>query len=259
MRHKLSLIVYFFQTLSKPVVSVNYRLGKFIKNIHIITSKKTLKFFTLLLFLFSFSNSIASNPNEITQLLNQGRGIDAKNIVINLINDSKEAQQKTINTYLLLDVCMFISDIECFSKYWDENWKQLNDERDLMPRVTELEKNNWRIQLDHWIVLYLFRLNMLPTKESVDAITNYSLENVTSDTRYEYAGLKTVLEAKATATIGDRVSARILLRRARALVLSRNLNHLTEQLTLAYCLETSAYQLFDIQDVRQFFNSFVQA
>ena len=249
---------YSLQTFNSPFELVKCRLAKFIKKLKITANKNIINFFSLLLLFFSFSHSIASSPQEINFLLNQGQGINAKNEAIKLLNSSKDKQEKIYNTRLLLDICMFVSDIDCFAKFWDENWELLNNELVLMRNGTVDEKNKWSMETDHWIAHYLFRINMFPSEDLVKAIS-YSKNKVNGDVRYEYAGLRTVLEAKAAAAIDDRVLARKLLRRARSLVLSRNLNNLTEQLTLAYCLETSAYQLFETQEVRRFLNSFVQA
>lgn len=214
---------------------------------------------TTLFALFFASQAYAANKQDITTLLNQGRGLDAKQVAIDLFKNSKDKKEEIQNAHLLLDVCMFISDNECFSYYWDAQWKDFYEHLNSMPRQSVEDKNLWNAQADYIAAKYIYRINLFPAEKIVKQHLDYVKDRVTGSSQFEYSSLRTVLESRAAASIGDRVTARKLLRRARSLVLARNLNNLTEQLTLAYCLETSAYLLFDGQDVRRFLKSFVQA
>lgn len=211
-----------------------------------------------LIFIFS-SLAYAANSPDITSLLNQGLGLNAKKIAIELLEKSQNNKEKIQNAHLVLDVCMFISDNECFSYYWDAYWKDFYEHLDSMPRESAENKNLWSAQADYITAKYVYSINLFPSEKIVKQQLNYVKDRVIGSSQFEYSGLRTVLESRAAASIGDRVTARKLLRRARSLVLSRNLNNLTEQLTLAYCLETSIYHLFDAQDVRRFLKSFIQA
>ena len=209
-------------------------------------------------FLASGMHSYAANPENITSLLNQGRGIDAKNVAVDRYEKSSEVEKFT-HLEALLDVCMLISDNECFGKYFDTNFASLYGELAKLPRESPQQKEQWGVRADSLTGKYFYRLSLFPSEELVKQQLKYVNDSVIGATNFEYAGLRTALEARAAAMVGNRALAKKLLRRARALVLSRNLGYLAEQLTLAYCLETSAYELFDTQDVKRFIKSFVQA
>jgi len=229
------------------------------KKLGLLAQAIRILFIAPLFFLFDISHAFAVTPQEITQLLNQGLGIDAKLKALEAVDDSKDSKEKKANTQLLLSVCMIVTDNDCFNKYWDANYKEFYESLDLMPKNTIEEKERWSMTVDYLTAMYIYRWRFNQNEDSLKKQLSYVKDGVVGANRYEYSSLKTVLEANAAATIGDRVLARKLLRRAKALVLSRNLNNITEQLTLAYCLETSLYQLFDSQDIRRFVKSFNQA
>lgn len=208
---------------------------------------------------FFASQAHASDKQDIGPLLNQGRGLDAKKIALTLLEESKDKAEKVQNAHLLLDVCMFISDNECFRFYWDLHWKELFDQLNSMPRASAEQENLWHAQADHVTAKHVYNLTLFPNENFVKRQLVYVKDRVIGGSQFESASLRTVLEARAAAAIGDRALARKLLRRARALVLARSLNNFTEQLTLAYCVETSVYSLFDTQEIRRFVKSFLLA
>lgn len=203
--------------------------------------------------------SFASTTQDIARLLNEGRGLEAKEVAIELVEKSDSFQEKVANVHLLLDVCMFISDKVCFAKYWDANWSELYKELDQLPRKTPEEIARKSAQTDTVIAKYFYRLLQSPSKTYIAKQLTHVEKRVTGESHFEGASLRTILEAQAAASIGDRALARRLIRRARALVLTRNLNHLKEQLTFAFLVETSAYALFDSQDLRRVLKSFSEA
>jgi hypothetical protein len=239
--------------LIKPVPN------KILTIVRLFAKKSRTWLVTSILLLLGISQGFAANPQEVIQLLNQGLGINAKMKALEIFESSKNNEEKNNNIKLLLEVCMITTDNECFAKYWDTNWEGLYRSLNLMPKGTTEEKDRWNMTVDFLTAMYMYRLGFFPTEELVKQQLVYVKDRVTGATQYEYSSLRTVMEARAAASIGDRVLARKLIKRARALVLSRNLNKILEQLTLAYCLETSIYQLFDSQDARRLVKSFGQA
>ena len=132
-----------------PIKKLN-NMGLFAQAIRIF-------FIAPLFFVLDISHASAVTPQEITELLNQGLGINAKMKVSEALEGSKDNKEKKANTQLLLSVCMIITDIDCFNKYWDANYKELYDSLDLMPKDTVEEKDRWSMTVDYFAAMYIYR------------------------------------------------------------------------------------------------------
>lgn len=193
---------------------------------------------------------------EISLHLSAGKGVKARDLIVRVFLGAKTEVEKAAALNNMLTVCMAITDDQCFIDYWDAHYQLLARVPKLMPQSTTEEKEAVDSVYDSFFANYAYRLHILPHEQSILKHLERARAGVDSGVRYASASLRAVAEAKLAIIVGQRDLARKLLRRGRALLLSRNLNRLFEQLTLANLLETSTIYLSDTQDINRFFKAF---
>lgn len=227
---------------------------------HGMKVKISFKFALIPIFwIFIAACSNAASQSEINQLLSQGRGQDALKKAEYELDYNSNNTNKIDKLHTLLELCMVIDDRECFIKYWDRDWRLIYDDIKNLPKSNEVEKKLWSAAVDRANAKSTYRNSISPNDIHIKEQLKFVADGVIGNVFYEFSSLKTVLESRVAAYVGDRELSRKLLRRARALVLSRNLNYIIDQYTLALCLETSVYYLYDSQDAKRFLKSFAQA
>ena len=96
------------------------------------------------------SKTVPAKPKEnqripislsiFAHLLNDGKGSQAKEQAIKLFTNAKDNDSKFQALNTVLETCMFITDNDCFSNFWDTNSHYLFDWQKSLPINTDEEK-----------------------------------------------------------------------------------------------------------------------
>jgi CHAT domain-containing protein len=223
------------------------------------------KFIILMLIAFNQFGAMADSMppdnlvKNIIRLINNGKGEDAKNkIIMEISSDNLDENKRRIYVEMLLQVCMLTTDIKCFAEIYDKNYKVFYEKINSIERNSAEQIEQWFAENDVAATMHAYRSSLTFDDNYIKKIISSQDNYLIGASRYEYAGLRAAIEARLASTVGANELANKQQRRARALILNRNLNNIDTQIGLALLIENSVFSLMDMQDANRFVNAFRQ-
>lgn len=193
---------------------------------------------------------------EIIELLNNGKGITAKQKVIDHYESSKVMSSEFADGALtdLLDLCLLMGDNDCFVTHYDKYPELLKVDGDKRrPKEGKAEIEIWRRDMDNAISKLLYR-NWLSVSETPLAdITSWNLNGFFGSNVGVYATFLSAIEARALLLLGKRESAQNAQYRARILATNSDLRMLNTQNFLLFTLENDLLYFRDYRQIRNFY------
>jgi CHAT domain-containing protein len=193
-----------------------------------------------------------------TELLNNGRAID---VIKQLTKDIEryDGKKKLDAIYLLADVCILTDDEVCLKNAFDSNVKLLYDNLKKWEKKNPSEIDSWKSVYDTNQALFAYRVLTSLDESSFDLVLSGEESNFHGHPDSSHSGLRLIVQANIASMKGDKALAEQFMRRARALVLNKDLAGILHQSNLAYLLESSLYYLNDSKDIKRWLTSSLAA
>lgn len=193
-----------------------------------------------------------------TELLNNGRAID---VIKQLTGDIEryDGKKKIDAIYLLADVCILTDDEVCLKNAFDSNIKLLYDNLRQWEKKNPAEIDSWKSVYDTNQALFAYRVLTSLDESSFDLVLSGEESNFHGHPDSSHSGLRLIVQANIASMKGDKALAEQFMRRARALLLNKDLAGILHQSNLAYLLESSLYYLNDSKDIRRWLTSSLAA
>lgn len=194
--------------------------------------------------------------NEIQKLLSNGKGISAKQLItkyISEMSDTTSIQQKAKAVNDLLEICMLMSDQQCYVENYDSHSNLLFEVWKDIPGGSDENQDARNEGIDNALAKHTYR-NLLSFDETALAETaQYTRFEYPGSAKGRYASLRSSLDARAHALLGDIKSATRNQRRAKIFNTDNDLRLRTEQIALLYILENDLYYLNDSEQLIRFY------
>jgi CHAT domain-containing protein len=212
--------------------------------------------FLLLVSLITLSFNVQADSRA--ELLNNGRAIDViKELRADI--EKNEGQKKIDAVYFLADVCILTDDEACLQEVFDKNIKLLYDNLKRHDVKNPNQVDLWRSIYDANSAFFAYRVFSSLDESSFDLVLNAEKSNFHGNPNSSHSGLRLIVQSNIANVRGDKALAEQFIRRARALVLNKDLGGILHQSNLAYLLESSLYHLNDSRDIKRWLTSSLAA
>jgi len=183
-------------------------------------------------------------------LLGQGKADDLKKQLYEYVQESS-GETRLIALNDLLDICILTEDAQGLTYAFDAHWRELVEQYETLGKGDAKDQERSAALFDSFNTKLAYRAISAEDEVNLKAILR-QFNSPPFAPNFPHAGHNVALGARAAAMVGDRELAKKLQRRARGLIFQRNLNLISTQAALADLLETSLYQLHDVEDIRRF-------
>jgi hypothetical protein len=191
---------------------------------------------------------------EAVNLLNQGKASQAIKLYEETIPTlSGEKRIKAI--YSMADACFLIDNEICIIDIVNKYYEDLTKNSDEVEKRSGKDKSIWLEYLDANVALYLFAVSNSANEKDMRDSLQWEKDKNTGSQYSAHGALKLIARSRIASYLGERVNAETQLRRARALVLNKDIALISSQTATAAMLETSLYHLQDAQDVARWYRS----
>jgi CHAT domain-containing protein len=215
-------------------------------------SRFIIKIFLLAIMLFS--RSALSWETEAINLLNQGKASKAIKLYEEKILELS-GEKKIRAIYSMADACFLIDSEICIVDLINKHYEDLTKHSEEIRKNSLIDKRIWLEYVDANVALYLFAVSNSANEKDMKDSLQWENDMNTGSQYSMHGALKLIARSRIASYLGERVNAETQLRRARALVLNKDISLISSQIATAAMLETSLYHLQDAQDVARWYRS----